>query len=51
MDGSGSLCEGIGQDLDGDLPTEVGVARAIDLAHAAGTNRRHDFVRTDASTC
>ena len=33
-----------GQDLDRDVATELAVARAIDLAHAAGAERRHDRV-------
>ena len=35
------------QDLDGDVPTELAVARAIDLAHAAGAERGHDRVGAD----
>ena len=37
-----------GQDLDGDLAPQFRVARAIDLAHATGTDRRDDFVDAEA---
>ena len=36
--------EGRGEDLDRDIATQFRVARAIDLAHATGTDRRDDFV-------
>ena len=29
-----------GQDLEGDVAIELGIARAIDLAHPAGAQRR-----------
>jgi hypothetical protein len=35
------------QDLDGDVAVQPRVARAIDLAHAAGTERGEDFVRAE----
>ena len=35
------------QDLDRDVTTELAVARAIDLAHATGAERRHDRVRAE----
>ena len=35
------------QDLDRDVPAELAVAGAIDLAHAAGAERRQDRVRPD----
>jgi hypothetical protein len=35
-------------DLDRDLAIQLRVARAIDLAHAAGAERRDDFVRAKA---
>ena len=35
------------QDLDRDVPPQLGVARAIDLAHAAGAERRDDRVRAE----
>ena len=41
---SGSAREVRRQDLDGDVAPELAVARAIDLAHAAGAERRHDRV-------
>jgi hypothetical protein len=36
-----------GQDLDRDLATELGVARAIDLAHAALAESADDFVAAE----
>ena len=33
--------------LDGDDTIEAGIARLVDLAHAAGANRLDDFVRTE----
>src|SRR5882762_1542703 len=48
-------CEAIGierervrDDLQRDVATELRIARAIDLAHAAGAERRQDFVRAEA---
>ena len=41
--------EGIGQDLDSDVATQSGVSGAIHLAHAAGTDSRHNLVRADTS--
>ena len=38
-----------GQHLDRDGPLELGVDRAIDLAHAAGADLRGDFVDAEAS--
>ena len=35
------------QDLDRDLAAEPGVARAIDLAHAALAELGHDLVRSE----
>ena len=37
-----------GEDLDRDRAIEAGVARLVDLAHPAGTERSQDFVRTEA---
>ena len=39
--------ERLGQDLDRDVATELRVARAIDLAHAAGPEGGEDLVRAD----
>ena len=36
------------QHLDGDIALQLRIAGAIDLAHAAGTERRDDFVRAKA---
>ena len=46
---SGSLANDVGQDLDRDVAIQLRVARAIDLAHAAGADRHDDFVRAEAS--
>jgi hypothetical protein len=35
-----------GQHLNGDFPIQLGVAGAVDLAHAPGADRREDFVGT-----
>ena len=45
---SGSLANARGQHLDGDLAAEARVAGAVDLAHAACAERRHNLVRTEA---
>ena len=45
----GIVGEGLGQDLDRDVAIELRIARAIDLAHAAGPKGREDFVRAEAS--
>jgi hypothetical protein len=42
--------DGRGQNLDRDVPLEVCVRRAIDLAHAADTKRGDDFLRAEAGT-
>ena len=39
-----------GQDLDRHVAPEPRIARAIDLAHAAGAERRDDLVRAEADT-
>src|SRR5438034_9592154 len=39
--------EDVGQDLDGDVATELGVVRPVHLAHAARADRRDDFVRAE----
>ena len=43
----GVRCEVRRQDLDGDVAPQLAVARAIDLAHAARAERRHDRVRPE----
>ena len=40
--------ERLGQDLDRDVAIQLRVARAIDLAHAAGAEGRQDLVRAEA---
>ena len=40
--------EFLGKDLDGDLAAEARVARPPDLAHAAGSEKVDDLVRTEA---
>jgi hypothetical protein len=42
--------EQLGQNLQGDVAIQLRIARAIDLAHPAGTQRSLDFVRTEASS-
>ena len=37
-----------GQDLDGDVAPELGIPRAIDLAHTACAERLKDFVRAES---
>jgi len=39
--------QGRGQDLDRDVAVQLGVVGAINLAHAAGAKRRHNFVRAE----
>jgi hypothetical protein len=41
-------CEPGWQNLDCDGPVEPRIPRLIDLAHAASTEQRQDFVRTEA---
>ena len=36
------------QDFDGHVAVELGVARAVDLAHPASAQRREDFVRAES---
>ena len=36
-----------GQDFDGDIPAEPGVARAVDFAHASGAQRGLNLVRPE----
>ena len=36
-----------GQNLDGDIAAEFGIARAIDLTHAASAEQREDPIRAD----
>ena len=43
----GGIGERLGEHLDRHLPVEAGVPRAIDLAHAACSERRHDFIRPE----
>jgi len=38
------------QDLDGDIPLQPRVVRAVHLAHAARSDGRQDLVRTQASS-
>ena len=41
--------ERLRQNLDGDIAAEPCIARAIDLAHAAGANQLDDFIRPEAA--
>ena len=45
-----SLAELLGGHLDGHIPSDAGIASAIDLAHAARANLRDDFVRAEFVT-
>ena len=45
---SGSLRERVGQHLDRDVPTQLRVARAIDLAHAARADLGGNFIGAEA---
>ena len=40
--------EGVRQDLDRDVAIQLGIARAIHLAHAAGPHGGEDLVRAEA---
>ncbi len=40
----GVVHEGVGQDLQGDIAVQLGVAGLIDFAHAAGANGGDDFI-------
>ena len=40
-----------GQHLDGDGRGPACVARAVDLTHSTGAERREDFVGTQTSSC
>src|SRR4051812_44303070 len=39
-----------GEDLDRDGPRQAGIARAVDLAHAAGAKRTDDLIRSEPCT-
>jgi len=40
--------EKLRENLDRDVAIQLRVARAIDLAHAAGAERCHDFIRPES---
>jgi len=42
--------ERVGQDLQRNIATELCISRAIDLAHAALPEERHDFIGAEAGT-
>ena len=44
----GILREGVGQYLDGDVATELGIARTVDLSHATRAQGTEDFEAPDA---
>jgi hypothetical protein len=48
-DAIGVAGKGVGQNLDRDVAIQLRIARALHFAHAAGTERRQNFVRTKAS--
>ena len=37
------------QNLDGDVPAELGMSGSIHLSHASGSERREDLVRAETS--
>ena len=39
----------IGQDFEGNIATELGVPRTIDLAHSPDAKRAQDFIRAEAN--
>src|SRR5208283_4359622 len=43
----GVFGQSLGQNLDGDVAAESGVARAVHFAHPARSERRNNFVRTE----
>ncbi len=43
-----SMREGVRQDLERDIATELGIARAIDLAPAPRAKRVQDFMRAES---
>ena len=45
----GIVDDRLGQDLDGDVAVEPGVARAIDLAHPTGADEPEDLERAEAA--
>jgi hypothetical protein len=47
---SGS-CANVRQNLDSDLPTEIGIDSAPHFAHASRADLGGDFVRTDPGAC
>jgi|SRR5688572_4935791 len=40
----------VGKDLEGDVPRQAGIVGAIHRAHAAGTERASDLVRTESGS-
>jgi hypothetical protein len=46
----GIAADGVGQDFQRNVATELGVARAIHLAHAAGAERAEDLVVRDGAS-
>src|SRR6478736_3610942 len=44
-DSVGILCDGRRQHLEGDLASQLGITRPVDLAHPASTEGGEDFVR------
>jgi hypothetical protein len=46
----GIVDQRVGEDFDRDLPIEMEITGAVDLTHAAGTERILDHVRTESGT-
>ena len=45
-----AIAEPLGRDLDGHVAAHARIAGAVDLAHAAGAERRQDLVRSQVSS-
>ena len=48
---SASVATELGQDLEGDLPLQLGIAGAIHLTHAAHAEQRGNLVGAEATAC
>ena len=47
---AGIGCDGLGEDLDRDVPIQLPVPRLVDLTHPTRAKRRQDLVGTDVCT-
>jgi hypothetical protein len=46
-EGGRILGKTLGQDFDGDVAVQLGIARAVDLPHSSNAKRSRDFVRPE----